>query len=56
MTVEELATEDINDELMKESKSFLAFKHELDPVMQELTDSYIKLQEGVKNEESKTNL
>lgn len=44
MTVKELATEDIKDELRQESKSFLAFRKKLDPIMDKMVNDYIKLQ------------
>lgn len=45
MTVEELATQDIKDELSKRSKCFLAFREKLNPTMDKLVENYTKLQE-----------
>ena len=45
MTVEELATLDIKDELRKGSKCFLAFRKKLNLIMDKLVENYTKLQE-----------
>lgn len=44
MTVEELAIKDIKDELRQESKSFIAFRKKLDPIMNKMVKEYTKLQ------------
>lgn len=49
MTAEELATQDIKDELKLESKCFIAFREKLNPTMNEIVDNYTKLQEIIAN-------
>lgn len=49
MTAEKSAIEDIKDDLMRESKSFLAFRRKLNPVMQKMVKDYIELQKEVGN-------
>lgn len=45
MTIEEIATLDIKNDLRKQSRCFLAFREKLNPIMDKLVDSYIKIQE-----------
>ena len=45
MTVEEIATRDIKNELRKHSKCFLAFMEGLNPIMNKLVNNYTKRQE-----------
>ena len=45
MTVEELATLDIKDELRQRSRCFLAFRKKLNPIMDKLVENYTKFQE-----------
>lgn len=45
MTAKEQAVQDIKDELKLSSKSFLAFRKKLDPIMDKLVENYIKQQE-----------
>lgn len=54
MTARSKAIEDIKEELKKESKSFLAFRTELNPVIKKITSEYIELQK--KADESKANI
>lgn len=49
MTAEEVATQDIKDALRQDSKCFIAFKRDLDPVIEEVTESYVKQQEDLDN-------
>ena len=45
MTIEEIATLDIKNDLRKQSRCFLAFREKLNPIMDKLVDNYIKIQE-----------
>ena len=45
MSAKESAIQDIQSELEKQGKSFLAFRTQLDPVMDSLVDEQLKLQE-----------
>lgn len=45
MTAKEQALQDIKDDLRQDSKCFLAFKENLNPIMDELVEDYTKLQE-----------
>lgn len=38
MSVRELATQDIQEELSRQGKCFLAFRSELDPIMDKLVE------------------
>ena len=42
MSAKEYAVQDIKDDLMKEKRSFLAFRKELNPVMRRLVSRQIK--------------
>lgn len=44
MTAKEKAIEDIKEDLIRESRSFLAFRRKLDPVMKKMVSDYIELQ------------
>lgn len=46
MTAEELATQDIKNDLEKHSRCFLAFREKLNPVMEGIVNTYIKIQEN----------
>ena len=45
MSAKESAIQDIQSELEKQGKSFLAFRTQLDPVMDTLVSEQLKLQE-----------
>ena len=45
MTIEEIATLDIKNDLRKQSRCFLTFREKLNPIMDKLVDNYIKIQE-----------
>lgn len=49
MTAKEKAIEDIKEDLVRESRSFLAFRRKLDPVMRKMVSDYIELQEEAGN-------
>lgn len=49
MTAEELATQDIKNELRLESRCFIAFREKLNPTMSEIVNKYTKLQESIVN-------
>ena len=42
MSVKELATRDIQEELSRQGKCFLAFHNELDPVMDRIVENELK--------------
>lgn len=44
MTAKKKAIEDIKEDLLRESRSFLAFRRNLDPVMKKMVSDYIELQ------------
>lgn len=46
MTAKEQAVQDIKDELRLSSRSFLAFRKKLDPIMDKLVENYTKMQEN----------
>ena len=46
MNVKEQAVMDIQEELSKQGKSFIAFHNELDEVMEEIVNNLIKEQES----------
>lgn len=48
MTAKEQAVQDIKDELRLSSRSFLAFRKKLDPIMDKLVEDYTKQQENGK--------
>lgn len=45
MTIEDIATQDIKDDLRQQSRCFLAFRKKLNPIMDKLVDNYTKKQE-----------
>lgn len=45
MTIEDIATQDIKDNLRQHSRCFLAFRKKLNPIMNKLVDNYTKQQE-----------
>lgn len=45
MTIEDIATQDIKDDLRQHSRCFLAFRKKLNPIMDKLVDNYTKKQE-----------
>ena len=45
MSAKDLAIQDIQSELERQGKSFLAFRTQLDPVMDSLVNEQLKLQE-----------
>lgn len=47
MTARGTAIKDIKDDLMQESKSFLAFRKRLDPIMEKMVSDYIEMQEDI---------
>ena len=49
MTAKKKAIEDIKEDLLRESRSFLAFRRKLDPVMQKMVSDYIELQKEAGN-------
>ena len=44
MTAKKKAIEDIKEDLLRESRSFLAFRRNLDPVMKKMVSDYIEPQ------------
>lgn len=49
MTAKESAIKDIMDDLKQNSKCFVSFRKSLNPIMREMVNNYIKLQENAEN-------
>lgn len=47
MSVREIATQDIKEDLQKQSKCFLAFHSELDPIMDKLVREQLREQHSI---------